>query len=99
MKYEPYQYLSYDPRFDGVVRTRPQRSGKTYEFGLFEVSSQYGKITKSDELKWDKDRTKLIAGCRAMLYRLKELVDDDADTIKKLRVVGVLQAGESVGSA
>lgn len=99
MKYQPYQYLNYDPHFDGVVRTRAQRSDVAYELGLFEVSRQFGKITNSDELKWDKDRTKLIAGCRAIMYRLKELVDDDVTTIKKLRVVGVLQAGESLGSA
>lgn len=93
MKYQPYQYLNYEPRFDGVVRTRPGYSGEPYELGLFEVSSKFGP-SGTDALKWDKDRTKLIAGCRAMLYRLKELVNNDDATVKKLRVVGVLQAGE-----
>lgn len=88
--YNLYQFLLYTPRYDGVFRTRPGTSGIAHELALFEVS---GKFDGEDSAKWKKDRLKLIAGGRAMLYRLMELVEHDPAVVKKLRVVGVPQAG------
>lgn len=92
-QYEPYPCLKYEARYDGVVQTRKLR-GSRYELGVFEASSKF-RGTNSE--KWKKDRTKLLAGCRAMLYRLQESVNYDPDTVKKLQVVGVLQAGKFSG--
>lgn len=39
------------------------------------------------------DREKVLGACRAKLCRLRDVVDNDIDTMKKLKVVGVLQAG------
>lgn len=95
--YEPYAYLTYDARYDGVLRTRTGKrerttAGSCYELCLFETSSRFeGESSR----KWVKDRTKLIAGCRAMLYRLQEMVNYNTTMMQKLQVVGVLQAGES----
>lgn len=93
-QYEPYPCLKYEARYDGVVQTRKslRERGSRYELGVFEVSSKFRGIKSG---KWKKDRTKLLAGCRAMLYRLQESVNYDPDTVKKLQVVGVLQAGKS----
>lgn len=92
-QYEPYPCLKYEARYDGVVQTRKLR-GSRYELGVFEASSKF-RGTNSE--KWKKDRTKLLAGCRAMLYRLQESVNYDPNTVKKLQVVGVLQAGKFSG--
>lgn len=92
-QYEPYPCLKYEARYDGVVQTRKsfRERDSRYELGVFEVSSKFR------SKKWKKDRTKLLAGCRAMLYRLQESVSYDPDTVKKLQVVGVLQAGKFSG--
>lgn len=37
----------------------------------------------------------MLGACRAKLCRLRDVVDNDIDTMKKLKVVGVLQAGRT----
>lgn len=81
----PYQLLPSEPRYDGVLRTRDREDG--YELALFEVSARY------EAAKWARDKIKLVVGGRAMLYRLRELVQRDTEVVARLRVVGVLQAG------
>ncbi|KAH8152988.1 uncharacterized protein LAJ45_02575 [Morchella importuna] len=89
----PYAYLpGRPPHYDGVVQSRALRGGKRrsnrYEFAVFEVTR-----SSSDTKKLSVDREKLVAGCRAMLCSLMELVEYDAEAIAKLVVVGVLQGG------
>ncbi|KAI5840132.1 hypothetical protein DFP73DRAFT_560137 [Morchella snyderi] len=89
----PYAYLPGRPsHYDGVVQSRALRGGKRrsdrYEFAVFEVTR-----SSSDTKKLSADREKLVAGCRAMLCSLMELVEYDAEAVAKLVVVGVLQGG------
>lgn len=92
----PDAYVKSSCLFDGVVRLTPklvgrfsrQLGGYPLEFGVFEVSGTF------TEAKWDIDRTKLLAACRACMCRLRHTVDHDVDTTKKLSVFGVLQAGK-----
>lgn len=70
MDNEPYKYLGYNPHFDGILRTRVHGQDCSYELALFEVSGNYG---KNETKKSAKDRTKPIAGCRAMLFVSRNL--------------------------
>lgn len=58
-----------------------------FELALFELSGRFDGVHAP---KWRTDKMKLISGCRD---RLKELVKHDWETVRNLRVVGVLHAG------
>lgn len=91
---DPHPITRSSSRFDGIVRTREPSTLHTsrLEFGVVEVSR---KFEKSDSLKWNSDMGKLHSACRSMLRILKTAVRNDPATVKKLAVVGILQAGMS----
>ncbi|RPB10036.1 hypothetical protein P167DRAFT_566880 [Morchella conica CCBAS932] len=78
-------------RHDGVILTRQLgHLPQVLEFGAIEVSRRWEGDNAS---KWNNDIAKLYVGCRAMLNALKQVVHHDAETVKKLSVVGIIQAG------
>lgn len=89
---DPNPFISPYVRYDGIVQTRWQYHSHHLEYAVVEVSSSSDSKT-SNEGKRDKDLTKLLAGCRAILNNLKKIVDHDPETLKKLVVVGVLHEG------
>lgn len=40
----------------------------------------------------------MLGACHAKLCRLRNVVDNDVDTVKQLKVIGVLQAGKTFAS-
>lgn len=90
---DPNPFISPYVRYDGIVQTRWQYHSHHLEYAVVEVSSSSDSKT-SNEGKRDKDLTKLLAGCRAILNNLKKIVDYDPETVKKLVVVGVLHEGK-----
>ncbi|KAH0614765.1 uncharacterized protein H6S33_000401 [Morchella sextelata] len=89
---DPDPFISPYVRYDGIVQTRWQYHSRHLEYAVVEVSSSSDSKT-SNEGKRDKDLTKLLAGCRAILNNLKKIVNYDPETVKKLVVVGVLHEG------
>lgn len=73
---------------DAIIRTSEDDS---HEYGGMEVASSFRGGTTSS--KWLDDNFKLVKALRDMLFRLHELVDHDSAIVKKLQVVGVLNAG------
>lgn len=95
-------------RYDCIIRLRPevhclffpeprQHSCDPLEFAVIEVSRPLKGLV--DSKKWKTDREKVLGACHAKLCRLRGVVDNDADTVKKLKVVGVLQAGRASASS
>lgn len=76
-------------RLDAIIRTIEDNS---HEYGGMEVARSFRDVTSS---KWLGDDFKLTKALRDMLFRLHELVDHDNSIVKKLQVVGVLNAGTS----
>lgn len=76
-------------RLDAIIRTIEDNS---HEYGGMEVARSFRDVTSS---KWLGDDFKLTKALRDMLFRLHELVDHDKSIVKKLQVVGVLNAGTS----
>ncbi|KAI5840739.1 hypothetical protein DFP73DRAFT_173776 [Morchella snyderi] len=80
-------------RHDGVILTRQvEHLPRVLEFGAIEVSRRWEGDNAS---KWNNDIAKLYVGCRAMLNALKKVVHNDPATVRKLSVVGIIQAGPS----
>lgn len=94
-------------RYDCIVRLRPEihclffpeprpHSCDPLEFAVFEVSRPLKGVVDSN--KWKRDREKVLSACHAKLCRLRNVVDNDVDTVKQLKVIGVLQAGKTFAS-
>lgn len=81
------EHLATGPRLDGVVRTV---EADRYEYGVLEVGRKWEGInsTKSLGNSW-----KIILCMHDMLRRLHERVNNRADVIHKLQVVGILTLG------
>lgn len=75
------------PRLDGIVHTAED---DTYEYGAMEVGKKWNGVNST---KSQGDGAKLIKCLRDMLRRLHERVDNRADVIHKLQVVGLLTQG------
>lgn len=88
-----------DPHFDAVIcnhmRSRATTSSRLRapdEWGLIEVAR---KNDGPDSLKWKKDNLKMLRGLCALMRYVREYVDYDKETLKKLQFPGLIQAGET----
>ncbi|RPB15466.1 hypothetical protein P167DRAFT_432289 [Morchella conica CCBAS932] len=86
-----------DPHFDAVIcnhmRSRATTSSRLRapdEWGLIEVAR---KNDGPDSLKWKKDNLKMLRGLCALMRYVREYVDYDKETLKKLQFPGLIQAG------
>lgn len=83
---------NHGPRYDAIIHT--PRELDPIEYAAIEVSRSAESDESLPSKKYQTDSTKLVTGLHSMLRRLHILVDRDADTMKKLQVVGMLNAGE-----
>lgn len=93
-RYQPYSYFINEPRFDAIARRRKLSadgsSQSCYELLVLETIRKWeGELSA----KWLNDFDKLVGGLRAMLCHIGELVENDPTVMKKIKVVGILQAG------
>ncbi|KAM3066479.1 hypothetical protein ACMFMG_011978 [Clarireedia jacksonii] len=94
IRYQPYSYFINEPRYDAIARRRKLSadgsSQSCYELLVLETSRKWeGELAG----KWLNDFDKLVGGLRAMLCHIGELVQNDPTVMKKIKVVGILQAG------
>lgn len=93
-RYQPYSYFINEPRYDAIARRRKLSadgsSQSCYELLVLETIRKWeGELAA----KWLNDFDKLVGGLRAMLCHIGELVENDPTVMKKIKVVGILQAG------
>lgn len=93
-RYQPYSYFINEPRYDAIARRRKLSadgsSQSCYELLVLETIRKWeGQLAA----KWLNDFDKLVGGLRAMLCHIGELVENDPTVMKKIKVVGILQAG------
>ncbi|KAF7870555.1 hypothetical protein EAF04_004299 [Stromatinia cepivora] len=92
--YQPYSYFIKEPRYDAIAHRRKlsadSSSQSCYELLVLETIRKWeGELAA----KWLNDFDKLVGGLRAMLCHIGELVENDPTIMKKIKVVGILQAG------
>ncbi|KAB8302115.1 hypothetical protein EYC80_005566 [Monilinia laxa] len=92
-RYQPYSYFINEPRYDAIARRRKLSadgsSQSCYELLVLETIRKWeGEVAA----KWLNDFDKLVGGLRAMLCHIGELVENDPTVMKKIKVVGILQA-------
>ncbi|RAL68290.1 hypothetical protein DID88_007021 [Monilinia fructigena] len=92
-RYQPYSYFINEPRYDAIARRRKLSadgsSQSCYELLVLETIRKWeGELAA----KWLNDFDKLVGGLRAMLCHIGELVENDPTVMKKIKVVGILQA-------
>ncbi|KAF7954591.1 hypothetical protein EAE96_005711 [Botrytis aclada] len=93
-RYQPYSYFITEPRYDAIARRRKLSadgsSQSCYELLVLETIRKWeGELAA----KWVNDFDKLVGGLRSMLCHIGELVENDPTVMKKIKVVGILQAG------
>ncbi|KAH0608083.1 uncharacterized protein H6S33_002135 [Morchella sextelata] len=75
-------------RFDAIIHTLAE--SPVLEYGAIEVAKSFESVHAR---KWSSDSSKLALALHAMLARLRGAVENDAEAVRRLQVVGLMNAG------
>lgn len=84
VSHQPYNIINWKTRYDGILRIHLVCTYRMFGIALFQACSWLEGV---QAFKCNKEKNMVIAGCRAMPYRLCELVQHGCDTLSKLQVV------------
>ncbi|RPB17678.1 hypothetical protein P167DRAFT_7322 [Morchella conica CCBAS932] len=75
-------------RFDAIIHTLAE--SPVLEYGAIEVAKSFESVHAR---KWSSDSSKLVLALHAMLARLRGAVENDPEAVRRLQVVGLMNAG------
>ncbi|KAI5850384.1 hypothetical protein DFP73DRAFT_591242 [Morchella snyderi] len=75
-------------RFDAIIHTLAE--SPVLEYGAIEVAKSFESVHAR---KWSSDSSKLVLALHAMLARLRGAVENDAESVRRLQVSGLMNAG------